>query len=82
MQCYFSLDYVLIRGGMMYGLDLSSALFAAGILFCFAAGGINWFSFKEPIPRAVLALWLIASIVLSIMTIVNFVLYSDLVIQK
>lgn len=66
----------------MYGLDLSATLFAAGVLFCFAAGCLSWFSFKEPTPKAVLALWLIASIILSIMTIANFVLYSNLVIQK
>lgn len=82
MQCYFSLDYVLIRGGVMYGLDLSATLFAAGVLFCFASGMVSRFSIKEPIPKSTLTIWLINSILLSIITIVNFVLYSNLIIQK
>lgn len=65
----------------MYGLDLSAAFFAAGVIFSLSSALISYYGLKEAPSKSTITVWHISSFLLAIVVLVNFVLYSGMVLK-
>lgn len=65
----------------MYGLDLSAAFFAAGVIFCLCSVLIGHYGLKETPSQATMVIWNLSSILLAISVLINFIFYSGIVLK-